>query len=93
MHFWEMVNDKLAANCHSFLRLCVLHFIEQFEHRQAKSIRYDLHCIQGGVCIIEFTESVIGEVGDLLPDDFPMDVAEAVFSGMRRQSAKLATLR
>ena len=39
--------------------------------------------------VVESTESVIGEVGNLLPDDFPMDVAEAVFSGMRRQSAKL----
>ncbi len=43
--------------------------------------------------VIESTESVIGEVGKLLPDDFPMDVAEAVFNGMRRQSAKLATRR
>lgn len=40
--------------------------------------------------VIEATESVIGEVGNLLPDDFPMDVAEAVFSGMSRQSARLA---
>ena len=40
--------------------------------------------------VVEFTESVIGEVGKVLPDDFPMDVAEAVFSGMSRQSAKLA---
>lgn len=43
--------------------------------------------------VIEATESVIGDVGKLLPDDFPMDVAEAVFSGMRRQSAKLAAVR
>lgn len=41
--------------------------------------------------VIEATESVIGEVGKLLPDDFPMDVAEAVFGGMRRQSSGLAT--
>ncbi|MBT9589408.1 MAG: type II toxin-antitoxin system HipA family toxin [Thiobacillus sp.] len=39
--------------------------------------------------VVESTETVIGKVGKLLPDDFPMDVAEAVFSGMRRQSAKL----
>ncbi|MBS4095872.1 MAG: type II toxin-antitoxin system HipA family toxin [Sulfuricella sp.] len=38
------------------------------------------------------TESVIGEVGNLLPENFPMDVAEAVFNGMRRQSARLATM-
>jgi serine/threonine-protein kinase HipA len=43
--------------------------------------------------IIESTESVIGAVSRLLPDDFPMDIAEAVFSGMRRQSAKLAAAR
>jgi serine/threonine-protein kinase HipA len=42
---------------------------------------------------IATTESVIGEVEKLLRNDFPMDVAEAVFSGMRRQSAKLATRR
>lgn len=33
--------------------------------------------------VIEATEFVIGEVGKLLPADFPMDVAEAVFNGMR----------
>jgi serine/threonine-protein kinase HipA len=37
-----------------------------------------------------YTESVIGEVRKLLPEDFPMDMAEAVLSGMQRQSAKLA---
>ncbi len=40
--------------------------------------------------VTESTESVIGEVGNLLPDDFPMDMANAIFSGMRSQSAKLA---
>jgi serine/threonine-protein kinase HipA len=43
--------------------------------------------------VIKTTESVIGKVGKLLPDDFPMDVAEAVFSGMRRQSARLVAVR
>jgi serine/threonine-protein kinase HipA len=43
--------------------------------------------------VTESTESVIGEVGNLLPDAFPMDMAEAVFSGMRKQSAKLAAVR
>ncbi|MDP2833010.1 MAG: type II toxin-antitoxin system HipA family toxin, partial [Pseudomonadota bacterium] len=42
--------------------------------------------------VIESAESVIGEVGHLLPDDFPTDTAEAVFSGMRRQLAKLAAV-
>ena len=40
--------------------------------------------------VTEFTESVIGTVYGLLPSDIPIDMAEAVFSGMRRQSAKLA---
>jgi len=40
--------------------------------------------------VIDATESVIGEVGNLLPDGFPMDMAEAVFRGMRRQAAGLA---
>jgi serine/threonine-protein kinase HipA len=43
--------------------------------------------------VIESTETIIEEVGRLLPDDFPMDIAEAVFSGMTRQSAKLAATR
>jgi serine/threonine-protein kinase HipA len=34
--------------------------------------------------VIVATETVIGEVEKLLPDDFPMDVAEAILSGMRR---------
>jgi serine/threonine-protein kinase HipA len=41
--------------------------------------------------VIETTESVIDEVDDLLPDGFPMDVAEAIFCGMRRQSSRLAS--
>ncbi len=32
------------------------------------------------------TERVIDEVGAQLPDDFPLDVAEAIFTGMRRQA-------
>jgi serine/threonine-protein kinase HipA len=43
--------------------------------------------------VTESTESVIGAVGKLLPNDFPADMAEAVFSGMRRQSAQLAAAR
>lgn len=41
--------------------------------------------------IILRTASVIDEVSRLLPDDFPMDVAEAIFSGMRRHSTRLAS--
>lgn len=33
--------------------------------------------------VTESTESVIDEVGKLLPDDFPMDMAEAVFGGKK----------
>ncbi|MBN3801650.1 type II toxin-antitoxin system HipA family toxin [Paraburkholderia sp. Ac-20336] len=36
------------------------------------------------------TDTVIDEVSSQLPDDFPMDVADAVFNGMRRLNRKLA---
>ena len=41
--------------------------------------------------VAESTEHVIDQVSRLLPKDFPMDIAEAIFSGMRKQSEKLAT--
>lgn len=40
--------------------------------------------------IIEGAELVIQAVAPLLPKGFPMDVAETVFSGMKRQVAKLS---
>jgi serine/threonine-protein kinase HipA len=40
--------------------------------------------------IIKSTGAVIDEVRKLIPDNFPMDLAEAVFSGMKRHCAKLA---
>jgi serine/threonine-protein kinase HipA len=40
--------------------------------------------------VVEGTESVIDETGKLLPDDFPMDVVEAIFSGIQRQVAEFA---
>jgi len=40
--------------------------------------------------IIESTDAVINEVSKLLPDNFPMDLAEAIFSGMKKHCAKLA---
>ncbi len=43
--------------------------------------------------IIESTEGVIDEVSNLLPDHFPMDMAEVIFSGMKKQCAKLAIVR
>lgn len=43
--------------------------------------------------IIESTGAVIDEVSKLLPDNFPMDLAEAVFRGMKKHCAKLATVR
>jgi serine/threonine-protein kinase HipA len=38
------------------------------------------------------TEDVISEVSAVLPQDFPMDVAEAILEGMRRLNAKLAAI-
>ncbi|MDD4964372.1 MAG: type II toxin-antitoxin system HipA family toxin [Gallionella sp.] len=43
--------------------------------------------------IIGSTEAVITDVSKLLPDNFPMDLAEAIFSGMKKHCVKLATVR
>ncbi len=43
--------------------------------------------------IIESTEAVIDDVSRLLPGNFPMDLAEAIFSGMKKHCIKLATVR
>jgi len=43
--------------------------------------------------IIESTDAVIDEVNKLLPGNFPMDIAEAIFNGMKKHCAKLATIR
>jgi len=43
--------------------------------------------------IIGSTEAVIADVSRLLPDNFPMDLAEAIFSGMKKHCIKLATVR
>ncbi len=40
--------------------------------------------------VVGATDAVINKVGMLLPNDFPMDVAESVFEGMRRHSVRLA---
>ena len=42
--------------------------------------------------IIESTDAVINEVSKLLPENFPMDLAEAIFSGMKKHCARLATI-
>jgi len=43
--------------------------------------------------IIESTEAVIDEVSKLLPDNFPMDLAEAIFTGMKKHCVKLVVRR
>lgn len=40
--------------------------------------------------IVVATNAVIDKVSMLLPNDFPIDVAESVFKGMRRHSVRLA---
>ncbi len=42
--------------------------------------------------IIESTDTVISEVNKLLPDSFPVDLAEAIFSGMKKHCARLGTV-
>ncbi len=43
--------------------------------------------------VIEATAGAIAEAGRLLPDDFPADLADAIFEGMRKQSAKLNNMQ
>lgn len=42
--------------------------------------------------VIESTDAVISMASKLLPDDYPMDIAEAIFNGMKKHSARLATV-
>lgn len=42
--------------------------------------------------VIESTDAVINEVSKLLPDNFPMDLAEAIFGGMKKHCTKLAVI-
>jgi serine/threonine-protein kinase HipA len=39
--------------------------------------------------VIEMTESVINKVRSSIAESFPMDVAEAIFTGMQIQTQKL----
>ncbi|MBS1161758.1 MAG: HipA N-terminal domain protein [Proteobacteria bacterium] len=41
--------------------------------------------------VVGVTEVVIAQISQILPKDFPMDVAEAIFEGLRRQSVRLTT--
>jgi serine/threonine-protein kinase HipA len=43
--------------------------------------------------VVESTDAVIAGMVKLLPDDFPTDLAEAIFTGMRRQTARLSADR
>ena len=43
--------------------------------------------------IIESTDAVIGQASQLLPEGFPADLVEAIFSGMKKHRAKLAHMR
>lgn len=42
--------------------------------------------------IFQSTDAVINEVSKLLPDNFPMDLAEAIFAGMKTHCAKLESI-
>jgi len=43
--------------------------------------------------VIEATEGAIAAAGRQLPDDFPADLAAAIFEGMRRQCARLKNMQ
>ncbi|WP_153110954.1 type II toxin-antitoxin system HipA family toxin [Propionivibrio limicola] len=74
------------------------YLIEQIERRHwiAQAQQVGLGAAAGEALIEEvigLTEAVIEQVSKRLPDDFPLDIADAIFSGMRRQSARLAVGR
>lgn len=70
------------------------YLIEKIQRRhwtaQAQQVGLGAAAEQLIEAVIGSTESVIDEVGQLLPHDFPKDIADAIFNGMSRQSAKLA---
>lgn len=41
--------------------------------------------------IVGLTDGVIGQVSQSLPGDYPMDIAESIFAGMRKQAARLSS--
>jgi serine/threonine-protein kinase HipA len=70
------------------------YLIEQIRHRhwiaQARQVGLGATAAEQLIEeVITSTEEVIAQVSHLIPEDFPIDMAEAVFNGMRRQSAKL----
>lgn len=48
---------------------------------------------QSIVEVIAATEGAIAEAGRQLPDDFPADLAAAIFEGMRKQCARLKSMQ
>ncbi|HUW26909.1 MAG TPA: type II toxin-antitoxin system HipA family toxin [Gallionella sp.] len=74
------------------------YLIEKIQRRhwiaQARQTRFSAEVAERLIeDVIESTEPIIEEVGGMLPDGYPMDIAESIFSGMIKQSAKLAAAR
>jgi serine/threonine-protein kinase HipA len=70
------------------------YLIEQIQRRhwiaQAKQVGLETKIAEQLIMeIIESTGRVMTAAAKLLPDDFPMDLAESIFNGMRKQCAKL----
>ncbi len=73
------------------------YLIEKIQRRHwlAQAQQVGLGAVAAGQLIeevIESTDAVINAVSKLLPDNFPMDIAEPIFSGMKKQCANLATI-
>ena len=43
--------------------------------------------------VVDQTESAVERVSQLVPTGFPLDLADAIFQGMRKQRARLADNR
>lgn len=71
------------------------HLINQIQRRhwiaQANKVGLEASVAERLIMeVTDSTENVIHKVGGMLPEHFPMDMAEAIFNGMRKHSAKLA---
>ena len=67
----------------------------QRRHWSAMAQQLGLECELAETLIHELldaTERAIAEVGAQLPGDFPLDVAEAIFAGIRAQAARLVAM-
>ncbi|MGZ2747738.1 type II toxin-antitoxin system HipA family toxin [Burkholderia stagnalis] len=85
---------RLAMAVHGKNRHYAIHEIQP-RHWVAQGLRTGLleDDVQAAIsAVADRTDAVIGDVSAMLPPDYPADVADAIFDGMRRQSRRLARM-